>query len=108
MIKEEKDVERIKNRILKLKAIHPGSISEQYNVCGKKGCKCKDKENPQKHGPYYQLSYTIRGKSSSIFIKKENLQEARNRIKEYKNFKELCSQLTRAYVDLAKKTGFIS
>lgn len=108
MIKEEKEIERIKNKITKLGAIHPGSISEQYTVCGKKGCKCKDKENPKKHGPYHQLSYTIRGKSSSIFIKKENLKEARKRIKDYKMFKELCVELTRAYVELAKKTGFVS
>ena len=108
MIEEEKEVERIKKKIQKLGAIHPGSIIEQYTVCGKKVCKCKDKINPKKHGPYNHLSYSIRGKSSSIFIKKENLKEARKRVKGYKIFKELCVELTRAYVELAKKTGFVS
>ena len=47
--------------------MHPGSLREQYNVCGKAGCRCKDPKKPQKHGPYYQLSYTWRGKSSTPF-----------------------------------------
>ena len=40
----------------------PDSINEQYNVCGSPNCKCKDKKNPQKHGPYYYLSFTFKGK----------------------------------------------
>lgn len=106
MLKEEKEVRRIEKRILELGPIHPGSISEQYSVCGKKNCRCADPENPVKHGPYYQLSYTIRGKSSSVFIKKEELAEARNRTMKYKKFRELCADLTAAHVELAGKTGF--
>jgi len=106
MRKEEKKVERIKKLILELGPIHPGSISEQYSVCGKKNCRCADPDKPVKHGPYYQLSYTIRGKSSSVFIKKEELAEARRRTMKYKKLRELCADLTAAYVELAGKTGF--
>ncbi len=106
MLKEEKLIIEVKTKILDLGIMHPGSISKQYNVCGKKGCKCKDKDNPQKHGPYYQLSYSIRGKSSSVFIKEENLIEAVKRIDNYKKFKELNVELTKATVELSKKIGF--
>jgi hypothetical protein len=34
--------------------LHPGSISEQNNVCGQPAWRCQDPPNPQKHGPYYQ------------------------------------------------------
>ena len=47
----------------------PGSIKKQWNVCGMPGCRCKDPENPQKHGPYFQLSFTLAGKSTSMFVK---------------------------------------
>lgn len=47
----------------------PGTVGEHYNVCGKTPCRCKDKDNPQKHGPYYQLSYNLKGKNSSIASK---------------------------------------
>jgi len=41
---------------------------EQYNVCGKPGCHCKDAKNPQKHGPYNQLSFTRRGQGGTRFV----------------------------------------
>ena len=107
-MKEKMVIRKLKEEILRLGDMHPGSISKQYTICGKKGCKCQRKKNPQKHGPYYQLSYSIKGKSSSIFIKKENLKNARNRINNYKRFKELCVMLTKAYVGYFKVKGFNS
>ena len=50
--------------------LRPGSLSTQYKVCGSPGCRCKATP-PIKHGPYYQVSYTRKGKSSSKFVKKE-------------------------------------
>lgn len=84
----------------------PGSISEQWNVCGTPGCRCKDAKNPKKHGPYYQLSFTVGRKSSTMFIKKEDLPEARRRLKNYQQFKTLCRDLVHAYVALARNKGF--
>ena len=43
---------------------HIGSLSRQYNVCSSPGCRCKASP-PRKHGPYYQLSYTRNGKSTT-------------------------------------------
>ena len=57
-VKLLKKIESIKQKIIELEEMRPGSLSKQYNVCGTPNCKCKDKEKPQKHGPYYQLSYT--------------------------------------------------
>jgi len=49
-------IEKLKKRLAELGPLHPGSISEQYNVCGTPGCQCKDPKKPRRHGPYYQLS----------------------------------------------------
>lgn len=106
MIREERKVDQLKGKLAKLGPMLPGSISEQWNVCGTPGCRCKDAKNPQKHGPYYQLSFTVGGKSSTMFIKKEALAEARRRIKRYQQFKALCGDLVHAYVALARRTGF--
>ena len=51
----------IQAKLAALGPIHPGSLSQQYNVCGNPSCRCKDPKRPRKHGPYYQLSYTWRG-----------------------------------------------
>lgn len=106
MTKEEKVVERLKGKIFDLEPMLPGSISKQYNVCGKAGCKCKDAKNPVKHGPYYQLSFTLAGRSSSVFIKHKDLSEVRRRIRRFKVFKQLIVELTQANIALARKHGF--
>ena len=106
MTEEERRILRLKDKILALGPMLPGSIRQQFNVCGKPGCKCKDPVHPDKHGPYYQLSFSVAGKSSSFFIKKEDLAEARRRVKRFKQFRQLTQELTQAYVDLARKTGF--
>jgi len=93
----ERRIERIKAQLAALGPMHPGSISEQYNVCGTPGCRCKDAKKPQKHGPYYQLSYTWRGRSSSCFIRPGRLAGMREKVANYKRFREL----TNRWVDLA-------
>jgi len=106
MTREERKVEQLRAKLAKLGPMLPGSISEQWNVCGTPGCRCKDTENPVKHGPYYQLSFTVGGRSSTMFIKKEDLPELRRRLKRYQRFRTLCTDLVHAYVDLARKNGF--
>ncbi len=99
-------IEQIKQKLLNLGPMLPGSISGQYNVCGSPGCKCKRKKNLIKHGPYYQLSFSLKGKNSSFFVKKQDLGEVRKRTQRYKQFKKLNMELIRAYVELARKNGF--
>lgn len=93
MTKEERKVQQLSEKLARLGPILPGSISEQWNVCGTPGCRCKDADHPVKHGPYCQLSFTIKGKGSTLFIKKEDLPEARRRVKRYQRFKALCIEL---------------
>jgi len=106
MTREERKVQQLRDKLAKLGPMLPGSISEQWNVCGTPGCRCKDPKNPVKHGPYYQLSFTVGGKSSTMFIKKGDLPEARRRLKRYQQFKTLCSDLVHAYVALTRTSGF--
>jgi hypothetical protein len=40
----------------------PGSITRRYTSCGKPGCRCQA-DPPQPHGPYYQLTRKIAGKT---------------------------------------------
>lgn len=101
----EQQVERFLNKLHNLGPMLPGSISEQWNVCGTEGCSCKAAKNPIKHGPYYQLSFSVQGRSSTMFIKKDDLPEARRRIKRYKEFKNLSFELVRAYVQLTRNNG---
>jgi len=90
-------IEGIKEKVAGLGEIRPGTLTEQYNVCGNPNCRCKDKKNPKKHGPYYQLSYTRYGKSTSEFVKKENVDKVKKQIRDYK----LLMKLKDEWIDLS-------
>ena len=84
----ENQIRKIKLQMDSLGDIRPGSLSRQYNVCGSPNCRCKD-DPPKKHGPYYQLSFTRKGRSSSKFIKKQHLQAVRKQLKNYARLRTL-------------------
>jgi hypothetical protein len=105
-MKTKESVGQLKQKLLGLGPVLPGSISDQWNICGTPRCKCKDTANPRKHGPYYQLSFSVGGRSSSMFIRKEDVAEARKRVKRYQEFKKLSTKLVQAYVDLVRSEGF--
>ena len=88
---------RIQAALLALGPIHPGSLSPQYNVCGTPGCACKDPKQPQKHGPYHQLSYTWRGKSTTRFVRPGRVAILAARLARYQRFRELTAE----WVDVA-------
>lgn len=85
----EGSIETIRQQIAALGAdLQPGVLTRQYNVCGTAGCRCKA-DPPEKHGPYYQLSFTRKGKSTTHFVKKEDLPLVRRQVLNYRRLKRL-------------------
>ena len=93
----QKRVEQIKSALRKVGEMRPGSLNQQLTVCGRPGCRCQDPENPQKHGPYYQLSYVHKGKSTTQFIQKQQVPMLTRQLKNFKTFKALTTE----WVDLS-------
>ena len=83
-----RQIEKVKGQLAALGDLRPGSLSTQYNVCGTPGCRCKATP-PEKHGPYYQVSFTRKGKSSSKFVRREDLNTVRRELKNYEVMKTL-------------------
>ena len=88
----QRRIAQVQKQLLELGPLHPGSISEQSNVCGTPGCRCKDSQDPRKHGPYYQLSYTWQGQSSTRFLRPEQVEEMRQQVANYKRLRELMNE----------------
>jgi len=95
-------IKQVKQELAALGEMRPGALSEQYNVCGNPTCRCKDKKNPQKHGPYYQLSYTWRKRSTSEFVRTEDADAVREQLANYRLFKELTDKWIDLSVQLAR------
>jgi len=98
----QRQIDKLKRELADIGDMRPGSLSTQYNVCGSPGCRCKANP-PVKHGPYYQVSYTRKGKSSTKFIKKEDLPEVRKQIETYQRMKLLIEK----WIDLAMELSIL-
>jgi len=98
--KKEKP-EEIRQRLIELLnegPLLPGRIKKQWNVCGMSGCRCKDSDDPRKHGPYFQLSFTLAGKSTSMFVKEQESEDMMVLTERYRRFKALSLLLVQSYV----------
>ena len=98
----QKQIKAIQRELASLGPMRPGSLSEQYNVCGTPGCRCKDPKKPRKHGPYYHLNYSWQGKARTEFVKAHAVQAVREQLANYKRFRELTTQWVDASIQLAR------
>src|SRR2546427_723011 len=87
----EKRIQSLKHQISQLGDLRPGALSKQYNICGNSNCRCKA-DPPVKHGPYYQISFTRHGKSSSQFVREEDLAEVQQQLENYRLLRQLVDE----------------
>ena len=94
-------IERIKAELMTLGPLRPGTLSQQYNVCGTPGCRCKD-DPPQKHGPYPQLSYTWHARSRSEFVREDEIPQLQEQLRTYARLRTLVDEWIDAAIQLAR------
>jgi len=87
----ERRIAKITTQLAQLGDLRIGSLSEQYNVCGRAGCRCKASP-PLKHGPYHQLSFTRKGKSSTRFVRRGELTTVKQQMRNYEKLRKLVDQ----------------
>ena len=87
----ERRIERVKRELAALGDLRPGSLSQQYNVCGVAGCRCKASP-PKKHGPYHQLSFTRKGKASSRFVRGDEVAIVKRQLRTYARLRALVDE----------------
>lgn len=97
----ETKIKRLKEQLVALESLRPGSVSEQYNVCGKPDCRCKATP-PKKHGPYYQLSYSWKGRSKTEFVRRENIAAVRKQLQNYRRLRELVNEWIELELELSQ------
>jgi len=95
-------IQQIKTQLATLGDMRPGSLSQQSNVCGKPGCRCKDPVHPQRHGPYYQLSWVHQGKSTTQFIRRSWVPHVKAQLATFRKFRRLTERWIALALRLAK------
>ena len=94
-------IEAIKAELASLGELRPGTVSSQYNICGHPKCPCKA-DPPQKHGPYYQLSYSRQGKSRTEAVHPEDLDQVRSATANYRRLKALVAEWVDSSLELSQ------
>ena len=88
----DEQILHLKNQLMSLGPLHPGSLSRQYQVCGRTGCKCVDPHQPRPHGPYTKLTYAYHGKFTCRFVRAGTVKEVAALLATFKNFRKLTDQ----------------
>jgi len=104
----EEEMTGIQEKLVQLGLMHPGSISQQYQVCGRPGCRCQHPTDPKKHGPYAKLSYVHRGKKVCRFVRADSTAAMKTRLATYKEFRKLTDRWIRLSIECAKIEFFTS
>lgn len=94
-------IQSIKGEIAALGDLRPGALSLQYNICGNPSCRCKA-DPPLKHGPYPQISFTWRGKSTSQFVREEDVDEVRQQLENYRRLRDLVDEWIGLALELSR------
>jgi hypothetical protein len=81
----EERIRKVKQELLALGPMRPGSITRQYRL------------PKEKKRPFYQISYTHRMRSRSEYVRPKNLAALRRETANFKRFRKLVDR----WVDLA-------
>lgn len=76
----EARIERIKHELMSLGLMRPGSLTRQY------------RDPKTKKRPFYQISYTHKGRGRSEYVRPENLAQVRHQTANFKRFRKLTEQ----------------
>lgn len=98
----ERRIAEIKGELSRLGPLRPGSLSQQYNVCGTAGCRCKA-DPPERHGPYAQISYSWKGRSRSEFVREEDLGDVRRQLENYDRLRRLVDEWIELGLERARR-----
>jgi len=94
-------IQSIKGEIAALDDLRPGALSLQYNICGNPSCRCKA-DPPVKHGPYPQISFSWHGKSTTQFVREEDIDEVRQQLENYRRLRDLVDEWIGLALELSR------
>ncbi len=81
--------------------ISPGSVVVRTTSCGKPGCRCQA-DPPQRHGPYYQWSRAVAGKTVSRRLDERQAELYRGWIANRHRLEQIIAQMEQVSAEAAE------
>lgn len=85
---------QVKAHIAELGWAVPGTISQRYTICTSRGCRCRA-DPPQRHGPYWQYTRTLGGKTVTRRITEAQAEHYREWIANRRRLDDLTADMDR-------------
>ena len=82
----------LKAELARLGLVRPGSLVRRRMPCGKPACRCMG-DPPILHGPYYQWTHKIRGKTVTMRLSKAQARRCRDWIRNRRQMKNLLRRM---------------
>lgn len=87
-------------RLARAGQVLPGSLQQRHTYCGKPGCACQA-DPPRPHGPYWQWTRKVAGKTITRRLTPQQMQRYRPWIDNDRRIRQLLTRLeTLAIADL--------
>jgi Family of unknown function (DUF6788) len=88
----ERRYRELKKRLQTLGFAVAGTVAERYTLCGKATCHCHA-DPSQRHGPYYQYSRKVAGKTVSRLLTAEQADQYRQWISNRRTLDEITAAI---------------
>ena len=93
--------EQLAAELTTLGFISPGSVVSRYTSCGKPGCRCQA-DPPHRHGPYYQWSRAVAGKTVSRRLNENQAELYRDWIANRKRIDAIITQMDKVSAEASE------
>ena len=94
---------RCKEELQRIEIALQGSVTERWMPCGKQGCRCQA-DPPQLHGPYYQWTAKIDGKTKTLRLKPEEIEDFRSWIAQGQHLEECVREWRRLSLEAVERS----
>ena len=81
----------------------PGTFTERYNRCGKANCRCKQ-DPPTLHGPYYQWTRKVDGKTVTRLLNRDQIERYRDWFDNAQRARQLLAELETLSLSIIQNT----
>jgi hypothetical protein len=97
----EKIYGRLKQSLVGIGFIFPGSIVRRFMPCGKPSCRCATDVN-KRHGPYYEWTRKLKGKTATVRLTAKQARHYENWIRNRRKLKKVLMRMQAVSIQAAQ------
>jgi hypothetical protein len=94
--------ETLKRMVSDVGPLRRGSLVRRFMPCGKQGCRCQATP-PQLHGPYYQLTRKLHGKTVTVRLTEKEAQRIREWIANGRQLDKIVTEMEKLSLRITER-----